>query len=475
MIVAAAGNDGARELTWPAASRLAVAVGASRVEASYFSDVESYSNRSPALDILAPGGALSVDLDGDGVSNGIIAQTIDPADPTQIGYWMYEGTSQAAAIASGAAAWLLAAGVDPRDVGATLQQSSGGYSSLDAQLAGTAADALDIGGALAEPASSREVHVGLLPFVTPGWFGPRPAARVVALDERGAPLADASVLATVYSASQVYWTRCDTDADGVCTLKGASTSASDAWAFRVDAVEIDGVGHHPSRALFATDGGVALLEAFEAARTERAALGVYWPGGVDPVVGETLESWAVVDVGVGLLSSPLGIVFLPGHIGGLATEELRTIEVDGVGLLSSPLGIDTRILRFDGTDLLYSPLGASLTLIGVDGVGLLSSPLGFHVSHLYALGGTGLLSSPLGLWSGEPIAMDQGRLLAGVGRDDADEIEGYEALLDDSTRTERGYEAGAWLIGSGVVDVGVEIAPSAAAPASAAKAVRLKP
>jgi hypothetical protein len=65
--------------------------------------VASYSNASAGIDLLAPGGNLETDFDQDGLPDGILSETINPADPTDIGYWLMCGTSQAAAQVSGLA------------------------------------------------------------------------------------------------------------------------------------------------------------------------------------------------------------------------------------------------------------------------------------------------------------------------------------------------------------------------------------
>ena len=55
VVVAAAGNDGARELTLPAASRLVIAVGASVSDpGAHFDDATDYSNRSPGSTCWSP-------------------------------------------------------------------------------------------------------------------------------------------------------------------------------------------------------------------------------------------------------------------------------------------------------------------------------------------------------------------------------------------------------------------------------------
>src|SRR5687767_1130543 len=54
VIVVAAGNDAATELTWPAASRLVIAVGATASPVVGDQDPAAYSNSAPRVDVLAP-------------------------------------------------------------------------------------------------------------------------------------------------------------------------------------------------------------------------------------------------------------------------------------------------------------------------------------------------------------------------------------------------------------------------------------
>ncbi|MBX2796343.1 MAG: S8 family serine peptidase [Myxococcales bacterium] len=474
VMVAAAGNDSAKEITWPAASRFVVAVGASELAQSWWSDTASYSNRGPSVDVLAPGGDIGDDANGDGVPDGILAETIHPGDPSRVGLWLYEGTSQAAAIVSGAAARLLHAGVAPIDVAVTLQQGGGGYSPWEATLDGTGAEVLDVEASLDDSVAAPELHVGLLPYITEGWFGTVPHARAVVMDASGAPVEDASVVATVYAAEEVHWTQCRTDSAGICTLMGRGSRTVDAWAFRADMVVVDGLAVTPGRLLFASEPGEVLLQAISDATPadgDELGLAVHWTDGHDPELDRTLlESWAVVDTGTGLLSSPLGIVFRPSHLSGFAAAGTLDVDLDGTGLLSSPLGfrVSLRTLTLDGTGLLSSPLGfRTMRLVGIDGTGLLSSPLGFHASMLFAFdrsstvttfsSGTGLLSSPLGFW-GQPILLDKG-LSPSVSLFGS----AHEAALSAGgiAAHDAGVAPTSWLVASGLVDVGLSMAPAA--------------
>lgn len=460
VVVAASGNDGAHELSWPAASRVVVAVGASMSDpGSRRFQAESYSNVSPALDVLAPGGSLDRDADRDGWPDGLLAETIDPSDPGRLGFWFYEGTSQAAALVSGAAARLLASGIAPRDVAASLQSGAGGYDPQEVSLTGSGAGPVDVGAAVQRPATHRDVYAGLLPYLTSG--GPR--ARVAVVDEGGQPVVDAPVVGTVSSATEVQWWSCRTDGEGRCDLAGPGWGpATDAWAFRVDAVVLDGVAQRPSRAVFASDAAAVLLAAIaQAPEAAGGVVAVHWSAGRDQVLEVNLQdAWAVVDSGTGLLSSPLGLLFDTRHLAGIADTGQIDLDLDGTGLLSSPLGVrvTTSTLWIDGSGLLSSPLGlrSSLLLVGIEGSGLLSSPLGFHASDLYVLGGSGLISSPLGLgYWGQVLLLDSASLLGS-----SVESSPFQGLADGSlTRDAAGLEPATWLVASGSVSVGLAAAP----------------
>jgi len=117
IVVAASGNDGAGIVNCPAAYPTVIAVGATR----YDGQQAYYSNSGDALDIVAPGGDMLVDQNGDGEVDGILQVSFcnDPGtmfDAYQLdgislyGEFcavMHAGTSMAAAHVSATVAMIL--------------------------------------------------------------------------------------------------------------------------------------------------------------------------------------------------------------------------------------------------------------------------------------------------------------------------------------------------------------------------------
>jgi serine protease len=90
-IVAAAGNESSAFLGYPAGyNDEVIAVGATRFDGR----LAPYSNYGPDVDLVAPGGDLSVDQNGDGKGDGILQQTFW-SSTKKFGYYFFQGTSMA--------------------------------------------------------------------------------------------------------------------------------------------------------------------------------------------------------------------------------------------------------------------------------------------------------------------------------------------------------------------------------------------
>ncbi len=124
-LIAAAGNDGIGGVSYPAAyDDYVIAVGATR----YDETLTNYSNYGLNLDLVAPGGDLNVDQNGDDFRDGILQQAykVDGFGTISWGYSFMEGTSMAAAHVSGVAALLIANGnaTSPAEVREALESTA---------------------------------------------------------------------------------------------------------------------------------------------------------------------------------------------------------------------------------------------------------------------------------------------------------------------------------------------------------------
>ena len=123
-VIAAAGNDGINVISYPAAyDNYVIAVGATR----YDETRASYSNYGVSLDLVAPGGDLTVDQNSDGYGDGVLQNTFNPNTKSRsdFGYWFFQGTSMATPHVAGVAALVISKGViGPDNVRAALENTA---------------------------------------------------------------------------------------------------------------------------------------------------------------------------------------------------------------------------------------------------------------------------------------------------------------------------------------------------------------
>ncbi len=365
VMVGASGNGSSERITWPAASPRVIAVAALTEEGGEWAG-STYSNVGAWVLVGAPGDAL-------------VAETIGAKDPSETALWSYTGTSQAAALVSGAAVWLLEAGVPPGDVGAALQVNGSAWTWKE----GLGAGLLDVDGARSSSAEASELFGSVLAYIA----GSEVRAHVALVDESGGPVAGAYVYGSLWGDAEASES-CRTAKDGTCTLSSGALEIGDddVYVWSLGQARVDGLGHPLTPMLYATDGleAISSAVAYEG-DVQDALLGVYWDGSEVDGLGVVEEGYTVLHTGSGIATSPLSVVFRPQAISG-PDLQADTLDLDASGIATSPLSlIDVRWVWLDGQQIL-----------ALDGSGIATSPLSLSPLDLVRYSsGTGIADSPL--------------------------------------------------------------------------------
>jgi len=120
VLVASSGNESANTISYPAAHDSVIAVGAVR----YDKQLAYYSNYGPEQELVAPGGDMTLDQNGDGYLDGILS-TYYATRTSHSEYTFLQGTSMAAPHVSGVVALLMARGfTDPNEIRQILRNTA---------------------------------------------------------------------------------------------------------------------------------------------------------------------------------------------------------------------------------------------------------------------------------------------------------------------------------------------------------------
>lgn len=166
IIIAAAGNEGNNELSYPASYEGVVSVAAT----SRNDQRAPYSQFNAQIDLAAPGGDKTADLDADGFPDGVLSSHADSSGAMiSSSYDFLEGTSMASPHVAGVVGLMKAVNPDMTpaqldqligsgeitiDLGSTGRDDEYGFGRLDASLAVLAARAL-LGGNIPAPSTPR--------------------------------------------------------------------------------------------------------------------------------------------------------------------------------------------------------------------------------------------------------------------------------------------------------------------------------
>ncbi|MCB9758522.1 MAG: S8 family serine peptidase [Alphaproteobacteria bacterium] len=427
VVVGAAGNLGGERVAFPASSPLVIGVGATALSEGGLT-LAPYTNAGPSVAVYAPGGDVTMDVNGDSWPDGLLAESFAPGHPEDVGYWFRAGTSQAAALTSGAAAWLLAEGAEDVQHVSTLMQSTGqsvdpgAHAGCDHILQG-----LDVEEAIHDVrrgnlTRDEPVFASVMPYLLDGEDGTvTPAARLTFADMDGGAVDNNRYVAlvTLSGPEGVEHLSCDPRNDSVCDVFGAPIARTDddgreraaAWSITVDALvddRLQGAIVQPVGGLFVRVELVALANALLEA-PEPALPAWWWDEGVDAELGDLAASMFVVDFSTTGASRPTAVLFTPNVLVGRASTEEWTLDFGGTGLTTDTLSLVTLpILVLEGTGLTTDTLSMKDSrLVQLKGSGLTTDTLSLTAFDTFTFQGSGLTTDTLS-FSGELLRLDDG-------------------------------------------------------------------
>jgi len=425
VLVAAAGNNGGMGATWPAASPSVIAVGAScGLGGDSSLHAAPYTQLGSDVDLLAPGGCLDEDANADDHPDGILAESFGPGSPTDLDLFWAQGTSQAAAIVSGAALRLRNDGVPPTAVREVLQASSVG-------LDDTSVPALDLASldyatarlyADSPIAPAADHQVALLPWVEGDGHTLTPHAELVVLDGEGAPADGVYVMGHFAGTSESAFS-CVTE-DGACSVSGPAThapSGAGGWTVTIGRVGGATHGRAPTAAMLLTPELDATIGAVA------DSLGALPPIGLELAANSlpgSVHGWSFSSTGSGITTSPFGVVLTDPLLRSLGSADATALN--GAGITTSPFSLV-------GIDLGHN---GGVDLLAVSGSGITTSPfgvlLGEHTLPAACLGTATCTTSVLSPATGEVTGSLGGASAAAVvfsGDLASNELAGSSAML----------------------------------------------
>ncbi len=258
VVLAASGNHGGNEVSYPAAFGSVVSVGAGRLAIKHVADGApalhklrraDYSGYGAAIDVIGPGGSSTHDYNLDGYPDGIPAMGPTP-EGDGYGWYLVTGTSAATVQVAGVAALMLSAGADPADVPLMLQvgaahlpgfDDAAGFDTLHGAGAVNASRAIKLAAKAKITAGPDRFVNPVLTLVEDGAGRRRAVALVEVIDDDNGLLPGVTVLAH-FRGDTRHDVIGETDASGRVLFASAPADAGTMWEFGVDAI-LDGPMH----------------------------------------------------------------------------------------------------------------------------------------------------------------------------------------------------------------------------------------